>query len=56
MKRILIKISIIVSILVILGISNIEAYQTCNSALQVTFKNGINLYVDTEEKILDLYK
>lgn len=37
-----------------LMVSTIDAYQVCATALQVTFKNGVNLILDMETGI-ELY-
>lgn len=38
-----------------LMVSTIDAYQVCATALQVTFKNGVNLVLDAETG-MDIYR
>lgn len=56
MKKLVLGIVTSVAIFGAVVISQVDAYQTCDTALQVTFKNGVNFYVDTQEKVIDLYK
>lgn len=43
------------TIISVITVSNVAAYQTCSDAIQVTFKNETNLYIDLETKTVELY-
>lgn len=55
MRKLLIGLVATVTLTTCLIVANIEAYQTCNTALQVTFKSGHNLHIDSQDKIIDMY-
>ena len=46
---------ILIILLVVTFISNIEAYQTCNTDIQMTFKSGLNVVLGLTEGI-QIYK
>lgn len=48
MKRFLIGTTIALGLVVTTIATSIDAYQVCSTAMQVTFKNGVNLVVDAE--------
>lgn len=56
MKKLVLGIVTTVALAGAVIVSNIDAYQVCDTALQVTFKNGVNFYVDTQDKVIDLYR
>lgn len=55
MRKLLIGLVATVTLTTCLIVANIEAYQTCKTAIQVTFKSGHNLYIDSQENIIDIY-
>lgn len=55
MRKLLIGLTATLALTACVIVANIEAYQTCNTALQVTFKSGHNLYIDSKENIIDIY-
>lgn len=52
MKKLIAIAAIVTTVMIT---STIDAYQVCSTALQVTFKNGVNLVLDAETG-MDIYR